>query len=84
MKNFKNSSCGYFFKNFIMTINSVIKNNKIIRCRLLSTSDKKMNYLKSYPNVDRNPDTVPSAYKLTMSPRCKKLADPSISPIFIY
>ena len=36
----------------------------------------------TYPRVLRNPDTLPSEYRDTMSPRCRKLTDPIVlSPI---
>ena len=35
----------------------------------------------SYPNVDRNPETFPSAKRETQSPKWRKLVAPRISPI---
>lgn len=38
--------------------------------------------LRTYPSVLRKPQTLPSANSDTMSPKCKKLAEPIIlSPI---
>jgi hypothetical protein len=37
---------------------------------------------QTHPKVLRKPQTLPSAYRDTMSPKCRKLADPIISPIF--
>jgi hypothetical protein len=37
--------------------------------------------IKTHPKVLRKPQTLPSAKRETMSPKCKKLADPIISPI---
>lgn len=38
VKIFKKFSCGCFLKNFMITINLVIKSTEVIRCRLRSTS----------------------------------------------
>jgi hypothetical protein len=38
----------------------------------------------AYPKVLRNPLTVPSAYKDTMSPKCRRLDDPISFILLIY
>ncbi len=38
----------------------------------------------TYPSVERNPETLPSAKRETQSPMWRKLVAPRISPIFTY
>ena len=62
--------CMYVFYNF--------KKEKRKRNR-----GRKKSRIHSYPSVDRNPETLPSAQSEMISPMCKKLVAPRISPIFV-